>query len=459
MATTRLDPKDAAFHYQSRPGSTTDHYITTALDHGSTGLRTETLVSAIADRADAIAALRVRLSVPTLNLDYPSWTARETPMRDDIVVHADRGLSWGDTPQALGAVLATPVDTQRTSWRVHVLPDVLDVPSSTGPATVVVVQLAHCVTDGSGAVAITRALLGDDSVADDLPTPAVRKAVSPHVAAAAGLLRLPGQIVGTARAVRRSLRSARDLHRDVDAGLVVRHPAPRSVTMFNDDPGPDRVGYVLVRSLSEVTGASSSTTTGANARVSVTTASIGAIARAMAAFLREQGHDVPDDLGTHVSVALPDDAEFSGVNRLASANVDLFPASDDRSTQSLAIAKHLAEERVRATHQAVLDAVRVADHLPAAVLRQGIRRMSSPRTHAAAHTVVSSVRCGPSDLTVAGTRSLFMTAFAGLGPTTGLTHTVFGLGDTLAIGVLASPKSVPAHRRYVELLSDAIDGG
>ncbi|MGB7364622.1 MAG: wax ester/triacylglycerol synthase domain-containing protein [Rhodococcus sp. (in: high G+C Gram-positive bacteria)] len=461
MATARIDPKDAAFFYRTRPGNTTDHYLTTALEHGTTTVSIAAMVDAIGDRASRIDAMNVRLSVPALNLDYPVWIPRATPVTDDVVVHPVPDGTWKQTLEVLGGILSVPLDARTTSWRVHLLPNVADVPLSEGRATIFVVQLAHCLTDGAGAVAVTRTLLGDDTVSHDLPTPRIGTETAPFIQAAVGLGRIPLQIVGTAAAVVRSLRSSRRLHREVDDGSIAASPPPRSPTPFNTDPGADRIAHVVVRRRADLMRAApmaSQSDTTPGDRVSVTTATLVAIARAMAAFLREQGHTAPSNLGAHVSVALPDDATWSGVNRLAAAVVDLCPTASSRSTQAAGIAESLAAQRGRAVHEAVLDAVRVADRLPAVVVRQGLQRMSPQPGTVDAHTTVSSVRAGPNTLGIAGTRSIFMTAFAGLSPTNGLNHTVFGLGETIAVGILTSPESVPAHRRYAELLADALDG-
>ncbi|MBY6538444.1 DUF1298 domain-containing protein [Rhodococcus sp. BP-349] len=450
MATTTIDPKDSAFFYASRPGHSTDHYITTALQHGNGRSTTEDLTAQIRSRVSRVVALRARLSAPALHLDYPSWVHRTAPLDDDVVVHDVPGGTWSRAASVLGSVLASPLDSERSSWRVHVLPELQGVPCSSGSADVVVVQISHCLTDGSGAVALTRFLLGDDASFDEVPAPEIGEPHSRAVAALRGVGRVPGQVVGIVSDVVRSLRSSRDFSRRLAVGTVTARPPARRPTMFNDDPGNDRVAHVVVRSRDAVT-------TVAGTRVSVTAASLTVVARAMALFLREQGLDVPRDLGAHVTMALPPNASWSGVNRLAAANVDLCPLATGPREQTDGIAASLAAERVRGTHPAVLDAVRVADHLPAPLLRWGIRRSEPDRSTASAHTTVSSVRCGANDLEIADRHSLFMTAFAALSPTDGLNHTVFGLGDTIAFGVLTSAVSVPQHRRYVDILSTVLD--
>ncbi|GGG02557.1 hypothetical protein GCM10007304_15690 [Rhodococcoides trifolii] len=437
---TRVDAKDAAFFYESVPGASTDHYFTVGLRHPSDDeLDPQRLADEVGARLESIPQVRVRLARVRFDLDYPSWTTNSTDPTDTVGIRPSASGEWSDALVTLADILSVPLNVEHGAIAVHILPNLRGVPGIDGLGSVVVVQLSHALADGQGAVAVTRTLLGDDSARTHLPSPTL-SGRRPAVSAVVGILRIPVQAAAFTGSAVRAIRSSRAFAREIADGTIVTRPPTRQASAVNVDPGTDRAAAVLVHDRAALTASG----------LSVTSAALTAIARALAAYL---GDDAPADLGAHVTVALPPDARWSGVNRLASASVDLVPGADDQSAR---IRASLTGERRRVTHQAMLDSVRVAEHIPAPLLRAGLRRQHPSGETVHAHTTVSSVNCGPATLEVCGAQAVFIAAFAGLSPAMSLNHAVLGLGDTISVGVVTSPSAVPDHSRYIEELDRAL---
>ncbi len=95
---------------------------------------------------------------------------------------------------------------------------------------------------------------------------------------------------------------------------------------------------------------------------------------------------------------------------------------------------------------------------PAPLLRWGMDRFD-PDVRVAKVTgnaVVSSVNCGARDFTFGGAPVTVVSAVPGLSPMMGLTHAVFGIGDTIAISVHAAESAVGDVDAYVERLAAAL---
>ncbi|MGU3436083.1 wax ester/triacylglycerol synthase domain-containing protein [Actinomycetes bacterium M1A6_2h] len=437
---TRVDAKDAAFFYESVPGNTTDHYFTVGLRHPTDDrIEPERLATQLIETLESVPRVRVRLARVPYDLDYPSWTTDLTAAADHVRIRSVASGDWADALVVLADIVSVPLDVEQGAVRLHILPNLRAVPGIDGLGSIVVVQLSHALADGQGAVAVTRTLLGDKAAREHLPTPTL-SVHRPAVAATVGILRIPLQAAAFAGSAVRAVRSSRSFAREIADGTVPSRPPARRATAVNVDPGTDRAAAVLVHDRAALTASG----------LSVTSAALTAISRALTAYL---GDHTPSDLGAHVTVALPPEAHWSGVNRLASASVDLFPEADDQPAR---IRASLAGERRRVTHQAMLDSVRVADHVPAPLLRAGLRRQRPTGATVHAHTTVSSVNCGPATLELCGADAVFIAAFAGLSPTMSLNHAVLGLGDSISVGVVTSPSAIPDHARYVEALDRAL---
>ena len=130
-------------------------------------------------------------------------------------------------------------------------------------------------------------------------------------------------------------------------------------------------------------------------------------------------------------------------NHFGNVGVGLYPELPAQARASR-IADDLADRRLRAGHEAMRAGDLAFASTPAPLLRWGMDRFDPDVRPLAVtgNTVVSSVNCGAADFSLGGAPVTMATAFAGLSPMMGLTHVVFGVGDTVTIGVHAAESAL-----------------
>lgn len=344
--------------------------------------------------------LRVRDDRP---LRHPRWVRGEIAA-DQFVVHDGVGR-WPHCLEALARL--DRLDVSRMAWRVHVF-----------PPNVVVVQIAHCLGDGTRAGLLAAALLGRP-----VSVPAVRPergAVMRRAAAAA--------------------RAHRGMVRDIEAGLLDAAPAPRPSLSLNARSGAASVRRTLVVDRASLAGR-------------VTVAALCSISEALAGYLAARGEDI-SRLGAEIPMAQTPSG-FAR-NNFRNVSVGLHPGAD-RERRAHLIAAEIAAQRRRGEHPAVLTSARAFAAVPAPVLRWGMARFDPQARSAtvAGHTIVSSVNRGPADLAFGGCPVLFTAGFPALSPMMGLTHGVHGIGDRVAISVHADPGVIDVDD-YLDRLAHAL---
>jgi hypothetical protein len=77
-----------------------------------------------------------------------------------VAVHELPDPTWPTFLQRLARLMGEQLDQERHTWRLHVFPDIRDVPEATERASVVVVQISHSLGDGSLAATLAGRLFG-----------------------------------------------------------------------------------------------------------------------------------------------------------------------------------------------------------------------------------------------------------------------------------------------------------
>jgi hypothetical protein len=382
----------------------------------------EQALEQIAERARGCPDLTVRIDDGG-RLTYPAWVQRDVD-RSLFVVHELECGTWEECLAQVRVVTADQLDARLAAWRLHVFTDVEGVPAAAGPGTVAVLQISHALGGGgrtSTLAAIMFGRLGGVVLGID--------------AAPGGLFTLP--ILGF-----RAARAHRQMVEDTDAGRVPPPAELRPALRTNAPPvGPTHLRTV-VRTRSDFSGPT------------VTVATLSAVSVALAENLLATGDD-PSSLGAEVPMAKP--PPRLAYNHFGNVGVGLYPelAEPERSVQ---IAADLDARRRRAAHPAMRMADLAFAATPAPLLRWGMDRFDPDvrLAEVTGNAVVSSVNCGARDFSFGEAPVTVAAAFPGLSPMMGLTHAVFGIGDTIAISVHAAESAIGDVDAYVERLTAAL---
>ncbi|MBO0854582.1 MAG: DUF1298 domain-containing protein [Nocardia sp.] len=406
------------------------------------------LRAAVCARAARIPELRLR--VRDRRFAYPAWEDRRPDDRQ-VTVHTLPEPRWTDMREAVAELLSTHLDAERSIWRLHIFRGIRDAPGGTGPALVTVLQLSHAAADGRRAATIARrlftALAEGDVRQDDRPaepnTSRLRFRAETMAAEAISLLRFPIQMV---RTIVRGLAAARAetaLRRLTESGEIAAAGPNFAPTGLNRESVPTRHAVRMI--------------VGRRPRVpgfTVTVVTLTAISVALGRYLTAHGEPVRQ-LGAQVSIALP---EAHSRNNYRDISLDLLTTEPDLRVRAERLATALSERRARALHPLQDVRARVAESLPASLLRRDLAAIALDEVpdRISGHTVVSSVDRGPADLSVAGGRVRFTAGFPAIGTVMHLTHAVHGLGDSLTLSIHADPQVMPDVDSYEQLLREAL---
>lgn len=395
-------------------------------------------------RAHDVDDLRLVVRDVPWDIDYPVWASREVG-EDQVVVHDLPERTWEECRDATAELLGTGVDVRISPWTLHLFPGVRGAPNAASETTLIaVLQVSHALADGQRAAGIARALFGSQPphLSGPPPTPPPTP-----ILAARGLLRMPGQIVRLVSAGVRAYRAYRESETLTQHGVLPPKQDGRELTDLNANPHGHHGIRLATVPLSDLKCGSAT----------VTVVALTAISVALSAHLEGRGSVVPERLGAEVTVADPGEARSR--NHFRNVSVDLFPREPDLARRAARIASALDERRIRAVHptiEAQGDGMAVT---PAPMVRAGVRSFSHdviPET-VAGNTVLTSVNRGPADLRFGTGDVLFTAGFPALSPVMGVTHGVYGIGDTVTISVHFSPDVMPHPDEYERLLRQAVN--
>jgi hypothetical protein len=306
-------------------------------------------------------------------------------------------------------------------WRVHVFPEVRDIPGAAG-GSMVVVQMTHALGDGTRSAELAGALLGRRQPVAALATPD------------------SGPLLWRAML---AARAHRRLLRDIEDGRSAPPVPPRPALSINTGRRVAAAVRTLVIDRDALPGPT------------VTVAALTAISEALAGYLGDRGEDI-SRLGAEVPMATRGAQKRQAHNNFRNVGVGLYPELG-RVERSRNIAGELDAHRRRGEHPAMRASAAAFAAIPAWLLRWGMGKFD-PSTRSATvtgHTVVSSINRGPADLAFGGHPVVLTAGYPALSPMMGLTHGVHGIGGRVALSVHADPNVVDIDD-YTGRLSDAL---
>ncbi len=405
----RMTAIDAQFYWMSAR-IPSDMIMLYAFDGQPTDF--EHTVDTILTRARECQALKVRVEDGS-PLTYPRWVPTTVEANRILLHHLDDN-SWQGCLRAVTELPGNQLDARAEPWRMHVFVPVHDVPGSSGPATIAVMQFAHALCDGPRAMAMAAWLFGRETAVPDV----VRESTG----------FLPWRAIESARAHRRLVNDTRN-------GLLPPAIGAQPAVATNISPSGTRSLRTLTRHRTQLDGPTATVT------------ALAAVSGALAATL-----DPPaESLVAEVTMAKPGVPHAH--NHFANATVGLYPELS-RQERLERIAADLANARRRAEHPAVRAADRAFATTPAPLLRWGISLFDPDvqPSRVSGNTVISSLYRGPADLAF-GTAPVLLTAvYPELSPAMSLVHGVWGIGDTVTLSVHAAESAVGDIDDYVARL-------
>ena len=352
---------------------------------------------------------------------YPRWVPGPVTS-EQFIVHAGTGGDWQSCLDRVSRLSEQPLDASQMCWRVHIFPDVTDVPGASAATSVVVMQIAHALGDGTRSAELAGVLLGRRG-----PIRTVADSDRGHFVWRAG---------AAARAHRR-------LVRDTRAGLLAPPTPPVPALIINSGS----LGRPVLRTI-----AVDRTLLAGH---SVTVAALVAVCEALSGYLEAQGEDI-SSLSAEVPMATGVQLSPLAHNNFRNVGVALHPESG-RVRRAEQIRGQLDDHRLRSEHPAARASAAAFDAVPAWLLRWGMGRFdpAARSSTVTGHTVVSSINRGPADLSFGGRPVILTAGYPALSPMMALTHGVHGIGTTIAVSVHADATVIDIDD-YVGRLHEAL---
>ncbi|HEU0191770.1 MAG TPA: WS/DGAT domain-containing protein [Mycobacterium sp.] len=412
MTGRRMAAVDAQFYWMSAK-IPSDEFLLYAFAGVPADL--DSAIAEVLDRARLSPDLMMRVQ-DAGPLAYPRWVPAVGHLT--AVRHRPADRTWTGCLDAVVSLADDQLDIRDAPWRLHTFAPVYDIPGAAGAGTVVVVQVAHALADGTRASALAGWMFG--------------RAAPVSSVAASQRGWLPARAFTAARAHRKQVADTR-------AGLLPPPTGDRPALVTNTRPAGTRTVRTLVLRRDELPGPT------------VTVGVLNAVSSALSEHLGERS----ESLGAEVPMAK------AGVrlanNHFTNIRVGLYPQLKPRQ-RAERIAADIADGRCRIGHPAATAADRAFATVPAALLRWGIGKFDADArpVRVAGNTVVSSVHRGPADLTFGDAPVLLTAGFPALSPAMALTHGVHGIGDTVAITVHVAESAIRDVDEYLHQLAAAL---
>jgi hypothetical protein len=352
---------------------------------------------------------------------YPRWVPGPVTS-EQFIVHAGTGGDWQSCLDRVSQLAEQQLDVSQMCWRVHIFPDITDVPGASAATSVVVMQIAHALGDGTRSAELAGVLLGRRG-----PIRTVADSDRGHFVWRAG---------AAARAHRR-------LVRDTRAGLLAPPTPPVPALIINSGS----LGRPVLRTIA--------VDRTLLAGRSVTVAALVAVSEALSGYLEARGEDI-SSLSAEVPMATGVQLSPLAHNNFRNVGVGLHPESG-RVRRAEQIRGQLDDHRLRSEHPAARASAAAFDAVPAWLLRWGMGRFdpAARSSTVTGHTVVSSINRGPADLSFGGCPVILTAGYPALSPMMALTHGVHGIGTTIAVSVHADATVIDIDD-YVGRLHEAL---
>lgn len=440
----RQSGTDAAYVYMNHP----DIYSVQVFDCTAAGQAPAfaDVVAQVTEAAARIPVLGTKLAADPLNLDLPYRVRDDAPLATRISDTDAAGESWTHCmDRYVAPLLRRNVDPFDGLWRLHVIRNVSGAPHSSGPATIAVLQIAHCAADGKGAAGLLRSLVSPvGSGASEgwgmLPTPpTVKHSLLGVVRNIAVLPSLAQSLVTMWRLDRRARQDAPPLECPVEEPSAPAMPAL-------DGPAAVRVFSVPLAALR-------------GRGTTVTVAVLAAISVALKQYFAESGIDSPS-FSCNVPVSVPSEFAPGAANRIASSRMDLHLDVDDLAERTAKIAEGLSRVHEGAVGVVGRANARLTTVVPAPILRRYLSRalQGTEGNPVLARIVkVASYTAGAPDTALAGAPVLFAASVPAVGFGLQLAHNAIGMGDVVGIAVTATPSVIADIDRYTEILRHALE--
>lgn len=442
VKSARLSAVDALNFCASQPGAGTDWFLAWVFVGDGTPVDPAAIQDHFRSRRTVLDELfRTVAEVPGA-LDYPYWLRDPSTIDTHLSMHREIE-DWANVQTSIGSLAENPLDATASTWHAHVYPAVSGVPGTDTESTLVVMQMSHAVIAGPSTGPLTHSLFGPSP--QPLRIPGLdglaqrRHALS---SAAVGLARIPSGLLRRRRLLRKAVQQNSTPQLDVSDGTA---PA------LSARPDTDRVVRSLRLNLTALQ----------DKPETVTTLATTALSLAVQRYLDAHGEDCPPTLSALLTVAVADNADALGVNRILAATAGLFPDISDMHDRAAAIGADSRRARAHATGPATLPFVVANAAAPFLLARFGLRTATkqfaaNPTLLAPANLVLTSVNAGPSSgCELAGRTLDGVGVVAALPPTGGILHSVVGCGDRLTVSFVTSRRVIPDIDDYAAILDTA----
>ena len=455
MRQSQLSLSDTANYSQSRGGTSSDwvmFWVFDAEDGDRPG--PDDITEHLAGRLGLLAEFDRKIVDVPGQVDYPYWIAADRAPASFISRHGADRLEWSACMEQMGSLIAVPLDATVEAAHLHVFGHVVDAPTSSGSGIVVMLKVSHALMVGPSMPAVSEALFGAGATEVSIPgLPPAASRFSPAWAAARGVGRTPFSLARYAKplvsnSLARRFGKARE---DGEDREDTASPAAEATTptRFSRFPGDDRTmrTFRLDRSAMQVSG------------LSVTAVGLAAVSSAMQTYLTENGEACPENLSSIATVALGEAAHAMGVNRIGAAVVDLHPELEPIEARGHSIQSSLRTAQAGATSERALANLQYANSMPFILYRSFVLPgiLNAQNFPPPANTLMTSIRCDVSPLSLCGRGLAFSGMLQALAPNIALAHSIVGVGDSIGVSVLSSNAVLPDIDRYVDLLRTAFD--